>query len=173
MDPKAVPAISQDVPTSGLSSELASTDDSHVASQANEQAGKPEARGKKGSWLSSKAQKLADWLATSEPSAQAFSQHRKETFKKAGISHKDPEPPHAKLHAPIGEIPSEAIRHGSGPSPEELALKKAAERRRRRRERADGAPGGAASSTESWSVYSGQGSVSDSLGTFPYTGSST
>jgi hypothetical protein len=130
--------------------------------------------GKKESWLSTKAQELADWLATSEPSAQALSQHRKECFRKAGISEKEPEP-HAKLQSPIGQIPPDAIKAAGGPSPEEVARKKAAERRKKKKKHKhpDGtSAGGQASSSESWSIYSGQESTSDSLNTWPYAGSS-
>ncbi|KAK3902409.1 hypothetical protein C8A05DRAFT_15530, partial [Staphylotrichum tortipilum] len=79
------------------------------------------------SWLTTKTRALTAWLATSEPSAQALSRHRKETFQHAGISPRESSS-HAKLHAPIGEIPADAIRPGRGPTPEEVARR---ERRRR------------------------------------------
>ncbi|KAK0733885.1 hypothetical protein B0T26DRAFT_597361, partial [Lasiosphaeria miniovina] len=79
--------------------------------------------------LLSKIHKLADWLTTSEPSAQALKQHKKREYKKAGVKVKDGEA-NAKLRAPMGEIPADAARLTSGPSPEDIARKRATERRK-------------------------------------------
>jgi hypothetical protein len=76
--------------------------------------------------------KVSDWVSTSEPSLQALKRYRSDTFHKAGISVNDPNA-NAKLHVPIGEIPSDAIKPtGRGPEPEEVALKKADMRRQMR-----------------------------------------
>ncbi|KAK4158137.1 hypothetical protein C8A00DRAFT_28848 [Chaetomidium leptoderma] len=198
--------MSRGVPHLESSLEPPSTDSSRdgatTTAGGQEKRQPPDTRsGKKGgrpSWLTNKAQKLASWLATSEPSAQALTQHRKESFQRAGVAQNDTEP-HSKLQAPIGEIPSDAIRPSTGPSPEELVVQKkkkkkkgeeeaaAAERRKKRKKQQQhpGHPKGVvllpgqgggptSSSSESWSsIYSGQeGSVSDSLSAFPYAGSS-
>ncbi|KAK4449475.1 hypothetical protein QBC34DRAFT_91417 [Podospora aff. communis PSN243] len=85
--------------------------------------------------LLNKVTKVTSWLATSEPSAQALKQHKKDSFAKAGIPLDDPNGEASiKLHAPIGEIPADAIRPASSLSPEEVAKKKAAERQRRKME---------------------------------------
>lgn len=41
----------------------------------------------KGRWLT----RLKDWAVTSEPSTQAFKQHKKHVFKSEGVSRKDPD----------------------------------------------------------------------------------
>lgn len=84
-------------------------------------------RGKegKGKWFS----QLKGWVSMSEPSTQALKKHRKITFKNAGVALDDPQA-NAKLHAPIGEIPAEAIRPTRGPNPEEVVKRRAEERRR-------------------------------------------
>ncbi|KAH6636654.1 hypothetical protein F5144DRAFT_188754 [Chaetomium tenue] len=167
MDPTDAPGPNPDV-------ELPSTD-SHetTAPAALQQAAKPPPTNKRESWLSSKAQKLASWLATTEPSAQALRQYRKEAFKKAGISPHDTEPPHARLQAPIGDIPADAIRPASGPTPEAMARRKAADRRKKRYSGQLGGVfegGQTSSSSGSQSIY--RGAASDSLSSFPYGGSS-
>jgi hypothetical protein len=92
--------------------------------------------------LLNKMTKMTRWLATSEPSAQALKQHKKESFTKAGIPLHDPNGEASiKLHAPIGEIPADAIKPTSSLSPEDIARKKAAERMRRKLE-SDGSRGG-------------------------------
>jgi hypothetical protein len=79
----------------------------------------------KGGWLN----KMTDWLTVTEPSAQALKQHKKEVFRKAGISPGDPEA-YSKLHIPLGEIPAHAIKpSGPGPEPEEVLKKELEERR--------------------------------------------
>jgi hypothetical protein len=70
------------------------------------------------------------------------------------------------LHAPLGEIPPDAIHPSTGPSPEELLQRKARDRGARKQKHLKGPM----SSTES-SLYSGQGSVPNSLNIFSYTGS--
>jgi hypothetical protein len=73
---------------------------------------------------------MTDWLSVGEPSTRALKHHKKEVFAKAGISKNDPEAG-TKLHVPIGEIPSHAIRpSGSGPDPEDV-LRKEAERKKK------------------------------------------
>jgi len=75
---------------------------------------------------------MTSWLSTSEPSAQALKQHKKDAFARAGIPLEKPDAQvHAKLHAPIGEIPQDAIRAVGGLTPEEVARRKAAERRQK------------------------------------------
>jgi hypothetical protein len=174
MNPSGASIVSDSVSGLASSSDPTSAHDARVATTADSRGAKPAGGGKKESWLSTKAQKLADWLATSEPSAQALSQHRKECFRRAGISENEAEP-HTKLQSPIGQIPPDAIKAAGGPSPEEVAQKKASERRKKKKKHKhpDGTPGaGTASSSESWSVCSGQESTSDSLNTWPYVGSS-
>lgn len=148
----------------------------------------PPLRKKASTWLTSKTSKLTSWLATSEPSSHALTQHRKDSFARAGLSPTDPEP-HTKLRAPIGDIPATAIRPTTGPRPEEVLMKKAEERRKRsaaaamkRRQRGGGAGGSRSGGSEGdeegegWSLYSGPGSVSGGssmgVGVFPYSGSS-
>jgi len=83
--------------------------------------------------LLNKVTKMASWFATSEPSAQALKQHKKDAFTKAGIPLDDPNgEATVKLHAPVGEIPPDAIKPTSSLSPEEVAKNKAAERLRRK-----------------------------------------
>lgn len=85
-------------------------------------------RGKGARWLSG----LRSWVGTSEPSTQALKKHQKMTFRRAGIEPGDPRAK-AKLHAPIGAIPDDAIRPaGRGPEPEELVRRRAEERRKAR-----------------------------------------
>ena len=104
--------------------------------------------------LLGKISKIASWLTTSEPSSQALKQYKQEAFRKAGISpqHHNNEA-HAKLHAPIGEIPPDAIRADSGMSPEEAMKRKVRERRRRRNEPCccSSSGGGLTESSASWS----------------------
>ncbi|KAG7292224.1 hypothetical protein NEMBOFW57_002259 [Staphylotrichum longicolle] len=120
----------------------------------------PPLRKKASTWLTSKTSKLTSWLATSEPSSHALTQHRKDSFARAGLSPADPEP-HTKLRAPIGDIPATAIRPATGPRPEEVLMKKAEERRKRsaaaatrRRQR-----GGGAGESERGSEGRGRGGV--------------
>ncbi|RKU42753.1 hypothetical protein DL546_006123 [Coniochaeta pulveracea] len=85
----------------------------------------------KGGWL----HKMTDWLTVTEPSAQALKQHRKEVFRRAGISPEDPEAC-SKLHVPIGEIPSHAVKpSGPGPEPEEVLKRELEEKRSTRSSR--------------------------------------
>ncbi|KAK3693841.1 hypothetical protein B0T22DRAFT_53131 [Podospora appendiculata] len=101
-----------------------------------------------------KVNNFTDWLATSEPSAQAYRQHKKETFRKAGISlDDDRDSAKAKLHAPTGEIPKDVIRPNMGPSPEEVVRKKA-EERRRAKQPSSGGPAGSQKSRSSMSGFS-------------------
>jgi hypothetical protein len=175
MDPQDSSAISNGVSVSELSSEPAWTDDGQQTTKARGQSRKPHDSGKRGAWLTNRVQKMTNWLGTSEPSVQALIQHRKETFERAGVSQKDVDA-HSKLHAPIGEIPPDAVRPATGPSPEELVRKKAAKRRKHKlTHHSSGAGGGslAQPSSSGSSIYSGgQDSTMSSFTTFPYTGSS-
>lgn len=91
-------------------------------------ASKSKSKDSKGRWLS----QLKDWVSTSEPSSQALKQHKKDTYRKAGVALDDPQA-NAKLHVPIGELPENAIKPaGRGPDPEEVLLKKAQQRRKAR-----------------------------------------
>ncbi|KAF6842488.1 hypothetical protein CMUS01_03073 [Colletotrichum musicola] len=84
-------------------------------------------KGKAG-WL----HQVKDWFSTGEPSAQDWKQLKKNEFQKHGVAIGDPEAS-AKLHAPIGAIPEEAIKPSSGPDPEVLAKKRAVNRKQLRR----------------------------------------
>lgn len=81
-----------------------------------------------GKWLS----QFKSWISTSEPSAQAMKQHKKDVFKRAGLDANDALP-HQKLHAPIGTLPADAIKPTTGPTPEKL-LKKREEQRKKLRQ---------------------------------------
>ncbi|OIW34773.1 hypothetical protein CONLIGDRAFT_626821 [Coniochaeta ligniaria NRRL 30616] len=87
--------------------------------------GKGKENDSKGRWL----HKMTDWLAVSEPSAQALKNHRRDVFEKAGIS-KDDKDARAKLHVPVGEIPADAIRPSKGPDPEDVFKRQAQERKK-------------------------------------------
>ena len=75
-------------------------------------------------------QKLSSWLSTAEPASHALKQHKEASFRRAGVDFDDPDAS-TKLHAPLGEIPKDAIRPATGPSPEEAAMARAKERRKR------------------------------------------
>ena len=110
-----------DYPSSSASCTVGEKDNQRRGSKSKSKEGK-------GRWLS----QLKDWVSTSEPSSQALKQHKKDTFKKAGVALDDPQAT-AKLHAPIGELPEEAIKPaGRGPDPEEVLLRKAEQRRKAR-----------------------------------------
>lgn len=82
-------------------------------------------KGNKVRWLS----QLKGWVSMSEPSAQAFKQHKKETYKRAGVALDDPRA-NAKLHISATTLPPSAIRpSGPGPEPEEIARRKAENKR--------------------------------------------
>lgn len=70
-------------------------------------------------WMS----QVKNWLATSEPSAQAMRDQKKDTFKKHGIDLKDPKAA-AKLHSPMGKVPISAVTSTSGPTPEKALKEK-------------------------------------------------
>lgn len=83
-------------------------------------------KGNKGRWLS----QLKGWVSMSEPSAQAFEQHKKETYKRAGVALDDPRA-NAKLHIPATSLPPSAIKpSGPGPEPEEIARRRAENKRK-------------------------------------------
>ena len=180
--PRRPSSASRHTTTSTFSSQKSTT------SAAPNPTSKPDPPHKSSSWFTTKAHKLSTWLATSEPSAQALVQHRRDSFQRAGLSPTEPEP-HAKLHAPIGDIPPDAIQPNTGPTPEEVVLRKAAERSRRdrlphphHRQDTGSRAGPTSSDLELWSLLSsyggGQGSTtsasdSGSGGGRPWTGSST
>ncbi|KAK3487363.1 hypothetical protein B0T13DRAFT_114202 [Neurospora crassa] len=83
-----------------------------------------------GKFLGGIFRKVADWASTSEPSMQALSQYKQEAFQRAGVSPNDSEA-HTKLHAPMGKIPEDAIRPTTGPTPEEVLMRKKTERKKR------------------------------------------
>lgn len=121
--------------------------------------------------LLSGVSKMTSWLSTSEPSAQALKQHKKDAFARAGIPLGKPDAQvHVKLHAPIGEIPQDAIRAAGGLTPEEVARRKAAERRQKLQDMpyagggSRGRGGGASSSS---GLSSGDSTLGGSVGRGP------
>ncbi|KAL7944814.1 hypothetical protein V8C42DRAFT_345931 [Trichoderma barbatum] len=70
-------------------------------------------------WMS----QVKGWLATSEPSAQAMKNQKRDTFKKHGIAFKDPQAA-AKMHSPMGKVPLDAVTSTSGPTPEKALKEK-------------------------------------------------
>ncbi|CAH0019496.1 unnamed protein product [Clonostachys rhizophaga] len=107
-----------------------STDDATLSSRAAPSSNNmdPEAeRSRKPQWLN----QIKDWLSVSEPSAQAMKEQRDKTYKKFGVDAKDPRAA-AKLHLPIGKIPSGATTSTAGPAPEKALLRTMREKRRRR-----------------------------------------
>ncbi|KAI3556303.1 hypothetical protein CABS01_04439 [Colletotrichum abscissum] len=86
--------------------------------------GKTKPKDGKHHWVS----QLKDWFSTGEPSSQDWKQLKKQEYHKHGIAMNDPDAS-AKLHAPIGAIPEEAIKPSSGPDPETIAKKKFANRK--------------------------------------------
>ncbi|UKZ92205.1 uncharacterized protein TrAFT101_007168 [Trichoderma asperellum] len=70
-------------------------------------------------WMS----QVKNWLATSEPSAQAMRDQKRDTFKKHGIDLKDPQAA-VKLHSPMGKVPIDAVTSTSGPTPEKALKEK-------------------------------------------------
>ncbi|KAJ0121380.1 hypothetical protein J7T55_008544 [Diaporthe amygdali] len=113
--------------------------------ETSQTAGKAKKKSGIARWLS----ELRSWVAVSEPSGQAFEQHKKEMYKSKGVSLKDPQAS-AKLHVPATTIPKEAIRPaGPGPDPEELAAA-------RRRSRTRHANSSASRSTQSYSTTSSE-----------------
>lgn len=82
----------------------------------------------KGRWLS----QLKEWVSVSEPSTQALKQHKRDTYKRAGIAMDDPRAG-AKLHIPTTTLPSNAIKpSGRGPEPEEIAKRNMENKKRLR-----------------------------------------
>ncbi|KAK1781125.1 hypothetical protein QBC45DRAFT_78529 [Copromyces sp. CBS 386.78] len=112
-----------------------------------------------GKFFSGLLHKVADWASTSEPSMQALNQYKQEAFQRAGVSPNETDA-HTKLHAPIGEIPEDAIRPTKGPTPEEVLMRKKAEMKRRQMEEKQrrgsiaGSGRGGSSSVRSGSVSS-------------------
>ncbi|KAK3354157.1 hypothetical protein B0H65DRAFT_414749 [Neurospora tetraspora] len=131
-----------------------------------------------GKFLGGLLHKVADWASTSEPSMQALNQYKQEAFQRAGVSPNDSDP-HTKLHAPIGEIPEDAIRPTAGSTPEEVLLRKKAERKRRqmeeeqRRGSIGGGGRGGSSSVRSGSVSSPTMSSGGLMGFGTGTGTGT
>ncbi|KAK3335539.1 hypothetical protein B0T19DRAFT_395383 [Cercophora scortea] len=102
-----------------------------------------------------------------------------ESFWTTGAESQDPTDDNgsakAKLHAPTGEIPKDAIRPNTGPSPEDVVRKKAEERRRAKKS-ASGGPAGSGKSRSSMSGFSStstssrKGSVTFADDDFPFDG---
>lgn len=74
--------------------------------------------GDKSGWLKS----VKNWLAVAEPSAQAMKEQKRATYKKHGVSMKDPQAA-AKMHMPVGKLPKGTTTSTSGPTPEEVLVK--------------------------------------------------
>ncbi|CAH0001123.1 unnamed protein product [Clonostachys byssicola] len=108
-----------------------STDDatlsSHAATPSKTMDPEAERSRSKPQWLN----QIKDWLSVSEPSAQAMKEQRDRTYKKFGVDAKDPRAA-AKLHLPIGKIPSGATTSTAGPTPEKALLRTMREKRERR-----------------------------------------
>lgn len=101
----------------------ASSDDRRRGSVSSE---KSRSKSGKPRWLG----QVKDWLSVSEPSAQAFKEQKRSTYRKHGIDLKDPQAA-AKMHLPIEKVPANAITSTRGPSPEK-ALKMAVRQRQAR-----------------------------------------
>ncbi|KAL7799161.1 hypothetical protein V8C37DRAFT_150754 [Trichoderma ceciliae] len=120
-------ATSISAPTSSGSRSRTTSNQSHVEYDPSLSSEEPRSeytlstRGekKRPKWMS----QVKNWLATSEPSAQAMKYQKKETFKKHGIDLKDPQAA-AKLHSPLEKVPVEAITSTSGPTPEKALKEK-------------------------------------------------
>lgn len=95
-------------------------------------------------WLS----QVKDWFGTGEPSTQDFKQLRKHEFQKRGIAPDDRDA-HAKMHAPIGQIPKHAIKTAGGPNPDKEAIKRAEERAMQAYKTPPGTAGSASSRSSS------------------------
>lgn len=104
--------------------------------------GKEKDKDGKGRWL----HKMTEWLTVTEPSGQALKHHKKDVFRKAGISTDDKDAGR-KLHVSVGEIPPDAIRPAKGPVPEEVFRRQVEERRK---------AGGKASRSQGSSVIESQ-----------------
>ncbi|KAI0125926.1 hypothetical protein BJ170DRAFT_685171 [Xylariales sp. AK1849] len=82
----------------------------------------------KGRWLSH----IKDWVFISEPGKQALKTYKKDAYKRAGVSPKDPLA-NAKLRISAATLPPEAIKpSGPGPEPEEIARRKAEHKKKTR-----------------------------------------
>jgi len=132
---------------------------SDVTTYRGSDAGKPKGKDAKKGFLS----QLKGWVSTSEPSAQALKKHRKDAFQRAGVSPKD-RSANARLNAPLGDIPEDAIKaKGKGPDPEEVARHTAQRRRQMRQSYSQlhGASRGSASYSSSISMSSAGDSAVD------------
>ncbi|KAJ0167498.1 hypothetical protein CTA2_2234 [Colletotrichum tanaceti] len=107
---------------SDFSTSAASISGNTVKSKPEE---KHKAKDEKIRWMN----QLKDWFSVGEPSSQGWKQLKKQEFHRHGVAMNDPNAS-AKLHAPIGAIPEEAIKPSSGPNPETLAKKRAANRKK-------------------------------------------
>jgi len=94
---------------------------------AKSKSGKKDGKKDKNGWVT----QVKDWLSTSEPSTQSWKQHKQNTFQRYGVAPDDPNA-NAKVHAPIGTLPQDAILPSGGINPETRA-KKLAEARTKRR----------------------------------------
>lgn len=70
-------------------------------------------------WMS----QVKSWLATSEPSVQAMKNQKKDVFKKHGIDLNDPLAA-AKMHSPMGKVPTDAVTSTSALTPEQALKEK-------------------------------------------------
>lgn len=99
--------------------------DSDRRKSADKGKGKEKEKDGKGRWL----HKMTDWLTVGEPSGRALKHHKKDVFRKAGISTDDKDAGR-KLHVSVGEIPPDAIRPAKGPVPEEVFRRQVEERKK-------------------------------------------
>ncbi|OHW89833.1 hypothetical protein CSPAE12_11535 [Colletotrichum incanum] len=113
-----------------LSDQMQQPDPSAIAASANGNPTKirPEEKLKAKDGKTRWVNQLKDWFNVGEPSSQDWKQLKKQEFHRHGIAMNDPDAS-AKLHAPIGAIPEEAIKPSSGPDPEVIAKKRAANRK--------------------------------------------
>ena len=87
---------------------------------------KPRSKDAKPRWFTH----VKDWLSVSEPSAQAFKEQKRSTYKRHGIDPKDPRAA-AKMHLPIEKVPAGAITSTRGPDPEKAFRKAMREKKAR------------------------------------------
>lgn len=83
-------------------------------------AGGAKGRNAKPRWLKS----VKNWLSVSEPSAQALKHQKLSTYQRHGIDLKDPQAA-AKMHLPIGRVPSGVTTSTTGPAPEKALVERA------------------------------------------------
>jgi hypothetical protein len=116
MGPKATRVLSKDSALSDYDPSVSSGDQLRPTSSYEGDQKTP--KGGKSRWISH----VKDWFSTSEPSAQGWKEYKKDQFRKYEVDPKDPHA-NAKLHAPIGKVPKDAIRPSSGLNPEKARQK--------------------------------------------------